>query len=263
MHPSGAFFVFAIIFLAACGPATPPVALQAEAVRSAHALTVIDDNGVRHTLLLAGVTGPDVDAAPDAARRARQALDNQLGSAAFTHQPVGEPDRYGRMPSRVQKAETGDLAQIMVEAGWLMVWPRLGQPADFDRLYVAESRARNANAGAWGEGAFAVRDPDPNRLAQRLDSAQIIEGRVVSTGAARDGRVFVNFGLDWRTDFTAMADAEAAQRFAARDLDLLALEGAVIRVRGWLFDLNGPSIVLDHPAQLEIVDAPTAPTIPR
>jgi hypothetical protein len=150
-----------------------------------------------------------------------------------------------------------------VEAGWLVVWPRLGQEVEFGALYAAEARARDADAGAWGQGAFVVRDPDPNRLAQHLDSAQIVEGRVISTGAARDGRVFLNFGLDWRTDFTAVADEGTAQRFAEAGVDLRSLDGAVIRLRGWLFALNGPAIALDHPAQLEIVDAPTASTIPR
>jgi hypothetical protein len=181
----------------------------------------------------------------------------------LTHIPAGDPDRYGRIPSVARTPEGRDLAVTLVEAGWLMVWPRLRQDVDFDALYAAEARARDADTGAWGEGVFAVRDPDPNRLAQHLDSAQIVEGRVVSTGAARDGRVFLNFGLDWRTDFTAVADEDAAERFGEAGLDLQSLEGAVVRVRGWLFELNGPMITLDHPAQLEIVDAPTAPTISR
>ena len=85
----------------------------------------------------------------------------------------------------------------------------------------------------------------------------------MSTGAARDGRVFLNFGLDWRTDFTAVADEDAAARFSEAGMDLRALEGAVIRVRGWLFALNGPAIALRHPAQIELVDAPAARERPR
>lgn len=263
MHPSGVFWLGSIVLLSACG--SPPAAETAgvEQIRSAHSITILDAQGEAQTLLLAGVTGPDRDAAPDAARRARAALERQIGAGAVSHSPAGEPDRYGRLPSTVRTPAGSDLAVALVEAGWVMVWPRLGQDVEFDVLYAAEARARDAGAGAWEQGVFAVRDPDPNRLAQNLDSAQIIEGRVISTGAARDGRVFLNFGLDWRTDFTAVADEDAVERFAEAGLDLRALEGAVVRVRGWLFALNGPTIALDHPAQLEIVDAPTASTISR
>jgi len=263
MHPSGVLLFSSIMLLSACGSAPPAETSAVEQIRSAHAITILGDDGQAQTLLLAGVTGPDRDAAPAAARRARAALERQIGSGGLSHSPAGDPDRYGRIPSAVRATDGSDLAVTLVEAGWLMVWPRLGQEADFDTLYAAEARARETNAGAWGEGAFAVRAPDPNELAQHLDSAQIVEGRVVSTGAARDGRVFLNFGLDWRTDFTAVAEEDAAQRFTEAGRDLQALEGAVIRVRGWLFELNGPTLALDHPAQLEIVDAPTASTIPR
>jgi micrococcal nuclease len=263
MHPSGVFCFSSLIFLAACGSAPPTETAAIEQVRSAHSVTILDDAGQAQTLLLAGVTGPDLDAAPEAARRARAALEAEIASAVLTHLPVGDRDRYGRIPSVVRTPDGDDLAITLVEAGWLVVWPRLGQDADFAALFGAEARARAAEAGGWGEGAFAVRDPDPNGLAQQLDSAQIVEGRVVSTGAARDGRVFLNFGLDWRTDFTAVADEEAVERFAEAGVDLGSLEGAVIRIRGWLFELNGPTIALNHPAQLEIVDAPTASTISR
>ncbi len=263
MHPSGVFLFSSVILLAACGPGPSTQMAAVEQIRLAHSITILDDEGQAQILLLAGVTGPDRDAAPDAARRARAALEERTGAMSLSHSRAGDPDRYDRLPSVVRTPDGGDLAESLVQAGWLMVWPRLGQEIDFDALYAAETRARAANAGAWGEGAFAVRDPDPNRLAQHLDSAQIIEGRVISTGAARDGRVFLNFGIDWRTDFTAVADEDAAERFAANGTDLQSLDGAVIRVRGWLFELNGPTIALDHPAQIELVDAPQARERPR
>ncbi len=260
MHRSG---VFLLLFLTSCGQAPPPQVSPVEDVRSAHALTILDAQSEPQTLLIAGTRAPDDEVAPEAAREARAALDQLLAHGQVTHSPAGEPDRYSRTPSQVTLGNGDDLGRVMVERGWLMVWPRLGQEADFPLLYAAEANAREAQAGAWARGDFAVRDTDPNRLAQRLDSAQIIEGRVISTGTARDGRVFVNFGLDWRTDFTAVADGDAAARFVEAGVDLRALEGTVIRVRGWLYELNGPSLALQHPAQIELVDAPTARELPR
>ncbi len=251
------------IFLAACGQTSSSEPAVLEQVRSVQSISITDDEGQEQTLLIAGVRGPDRDASPDAARQARQVVDDLLDQAELSHQAVGDPDRYNRIPSRVTLGEDLDLARTLVDAGWVMVWPRVGQDVPYDALLEAEATARAAGSGAWGQGVFTVRDPDPNRLAQHLDSAQIVEGRVIDVGSARDGRVFVNFGLDWRTDLTAVADEDAVERFNEAGLDLQDLEGTIIRVRGWMFELNGPSITLSHPAQIEVVDAPPKPELPR
>ncbi len=261
MHRSGVFLLAA--FLLSCSGPAPEQPAVVERARSVHSLSITDIDGARQTLLIAGIQGPDRDQAPDAAIQARAALDALIEDAAITHSPVGEPDRYGRIPSAIMLGDGSNLAVTLIEQGWALAWPREGQEIDLGSLYDAEASARDADAGAWALGAFSIRDTDPNRLAPHLDSAQIIEGRVISAATARDGRVFLNFGLDWRTDFTAVADEDAVARFNEAGLDLMALEGAVVRVRGWLYELNGPSISLRHPAQIELVDAPQAPTLPR
>jgi hypothetical protein len=75
MHPPSVFLLSSVLLLSACS--APPAAETAgvEQIRSAHALTILDAQGQAQTLLLAGVTGPDRDAAPEAAQRARAALE--------------------------------------------------------------------------------------------------------------------------------------------------------------------------------------------
>jgi hypothetical protein len=41
--------------------------------------------------------------------------------------------------------------------------------------------------------------------------------------------------------------------FTADKLDLLALKGRGVRVRGYLRDFNGPSMDLTHPEQIEVL----------
>ena len=76
----------------------------------------------------------------------------------------------------------------------------------------------------------------------------------MSATRIRSGRVYLNFGSDWRTDFTVRIDPADASRFETAGMDLLALEGQVIRVRGWVQDENGPMIRVDHPERIELVD---------
>jgi hypothetical protein len=65
------------------------------------------------------------------------------------------------------------------------------------------------------------------------------------------GRVYLNFGADYKTDFTVAIAKKNVKRFA--ELDLLNLTGARVRARGWVEMINGPMIWMDHPGRLEIL----------
>src|SRR5690606_11013395 len=120
-------------------------------------------------------------------------------------------------------------------------------------MLAAESEARAASRGLWALPAFAVRAPDPNALAQELDMFQIVEGVVVSATETRDF-LYLNFGLDYRTDFTVSIAARDLDDIREQGLEPLDLEGARVRVRGWLHAVNGPMIDVTHAAQIEVLD---------
>ena len=67
-------------------------------------------------------------------------------------------------------------------------------------------------------------------------------------------RVYLNFGPDWRTDFTVTLQAKARRLFRKAGLEPLSLEGREIRVRGWLKKFNGPMIEATHPEQIEVLN---------
>jgi len=252
-----------MLIAAACSADVPASErTETASARAAHVLSWTGPDGDLHEAVLAGVLGPHPEFHRSEAAAAQDALEARLAEAdgriGLDPAGGGDEDRYGR---RITMARTGGpggalLQEMLVEEGWLMVWPRAGQTLDFSSMLELEAHARAGRRGAWRSGAFAVRDPDPDRLAQHLDSAQIVEGRVIATGEGRGGRVYLNFGLDWRTDFTVSASRAVRREFEAAGVVLESLDGAVIRVRGWLYEENGPMISLSHPAQLEILDAP-------
>jgi hypothetical protein len=77
------------------------------------------------------------------------------------------------------------------------------------------------------------------------------EGRVRCRVA---GRVFVNFGADYRTDFTIAISARDRRHLSKDGVDPATWTGKQIRVRGWLSRLNGPEVELTHAAQIQIVE---------
>ena len=74
---------------------------------------------------------------------------------------------------------------------------------------------------------------------------------VVRDAAKVRERIYLNFGADFRTDFTVSIDRRDWRTFDRAGVDPLALEGAKIEVRGWLVSRNGPMIEVTHPEQIE------------
>lgn len=164
-------------------------------------------------------------------------------------------DRYDRALAQVHTLRPDGREDIWVQAEMVrlglarvMTWP--GDRVDAPALLELEREARTYGRGLWSHEAYAIRRPDPDPLAQYVDSFQIVEGIITQTAEVR-GQTYLNFGADYRTDFTVTVARKHRKRFA--DMDLLGLEGARVRVRGWIELFNGPMIWLSHPERLEIL----------
>lgn len=209
---------------------------------------------------LAGVQAPPPGDTASRAEARLEALLSAEGEVRLIPAGPGE-DRYGRTIAHVMAGE-GDGAVwvqgVMVEEGLLAAASYADTRERALDLLALEAEARAAGRGGWGSGDFEVLDPDPNGLAQRLDSRVIVEGRVIDVSPPIRGRVYVNFGLDWRSDFTAVIPTDALDLFEDAQLEPAGLEGARVRVRGWLYEENGPMVRIDHPEAIELVDAPEA-----
>jgi micrococcal nuclease len=64
--------------------------------------------------------------------------------------------------------------------------------------------------------------------------------------------IYLNFGTDWRTDFTVRV-RHAALAGALGGIDLEGLAGRTVEVRGVVLEAGGPLIELSHPEQLQVL----------
>ena len=85
------------------------------------------------------------------------------------------------------------------------------------------------------------------------DRFELVEGRVLDVATVRN-RTYVNFGDDWRSDFTLNLASSARKLFEREGFDLEGLEGRRVRARGWIKFYNGPMIDITHPEQIEILE---------
>ena len=87
-----------------------------------------------------------------------------------------------------------------------------------------------------------------DRARSVLDRFAIVEGRVLSVSRGFRSN-FVNFGEDWREDFTVYLRRGRISRTFPPE----TLEGQRVRVRGWVYFSNGPAIDLADPLYLELL----------
>jgi micrococcal nuclease len=167
-------------------------------------------------------------------------------------------DRHGRALAQVMVS--GDapvwVQQAMLEKGQARVYSFPDNRSCLPELMAAETRARTAGLGIWGDSYYRVRRADrPADLAKLAGHYELVEGRVLS--AERLGaQVFLNFGRYYKEDFTAVNDVRALRLFADAGIDPSKLGNALVRVRGWIDDRDGPRIAITHPEQIELLAIP-------
>ena len=188
------------------------------------------------------------------AKEAREALLNLALGQTITLHYAGQPeDRYGRLLAQVETDNGSWLQREMISRGMARVYSFADNRGSILELLAAEKIARSENRGLWAKPAYTLRSAEPEGLMTDLGTFQIVEDVVRNTARVR-GRVFLNFGEDYRTDFTATIAPEDMDVFEAGGFDHGAYENKKIRVRGWLTSFNGPSMELDHPEQIELVE---------
>ena len=161
---------------------------------------------------------------------------------------VGKRDRYGRLPVFALRDGSSEQERLLREGGALAMAVRL-PPACRERLAAAETEARRAKKGLWRRSP--VERAADRTLGDRVNRFALVEGRVVSVGD-RERALYLNFGANWRDDFTVFLNRKDFRRHPEWLRILSAASGRTVRVRGWLEDRGGPFMRVRDVAQIEI-----------
>lgn len=191
------------------------------------------------------------------ANEAKQALaDMTLGKSLGLSFGGARRDRYGRWLAHlhvIEGAAPGLWVQgEMLRIGMARVYSFPDNRALVKDMLALERDARANGRGIWSNPFYHILNPNVDVLSQKLGTFQLIEGRVLDAAKVK-GTVYLNFGADWRTDFTISIPREALKLFEVDGVDPLSLIGESVRVRGWLIKRNGPMIRATHPEQIELL----------
>ncbi len=125
-------------------------------------------------------------------------------------------DRYGRLMAQafvVNGKERVWVEGRLASEGLARIISSWDNRACARELLALENRAREAGKGLWGTGFFAVRSAAAEAVLTGLArNYEIVEGQVQNVAEIK-GKVYINFGRNWRQDFTAFVSRKSAKLF--------------------------------------------------
>jgi micrococcal nuclease len=159
-------------------------------------------------------------------------------------------DRHDRLLAHLFTEDGTWVQAALLTAGFARVYSFPDNRALVREMQVRERRAQAAVRGIWAHPYYAVLDPAAS--ARHLDQFALVVGRVSDVAVVK-GRTFLNYGSDWRSDFTISIAPRDWFRFNEAGISPDDYLGRRIRVRGWLKSRNGPMIDVTHPEQIEVL----------
>ncbi|MCH8111490.1 MAG: thermonuclease family protein [Proteobacteria bacterium] len=186
------------------------------------------------------------------ARDAKAALEDlTLGRRVTLSYGGRRTDRYGRALAHLRDEDGLWIQGELLRRGLARVYTFSDNTARSARMLALEDETRRAGGGVWTLDYYHVLTPEETGSA--IGTFQLVEGRVVDAAKVR-GRAYLNFGPDYRSDFTITISPKDMRTFRRAGVDPTAFEGRRVRVRGWLTSLNGPMIEVTHPEQIEVLE---------
>ncbi|GLQ08037.1 hypothetical protein GCM10007924_32590 [Sneathiella chinensis] len=160
-------------------------------------------------------------------------------------------NRYGELHGRLLHSGIGWVQHYLVRKG-LGVVSGAGPypPALRTALQKAEDQARQDQVGIWA--AHQPEQRQDHRILLQEGAYQVVEGQVTAVKKNRSW-YYLNFGEDWRTDFTAAISTRYLTRFKEAGLDPEGMHGKRVRLRGKVRPYNGPFMELVHPEQVQVL----------
>jgi micrococcal nuclease len=238
-----------LVFITAC----PAQAAHAGAVTtSATVIRVVDgdtvelDNGQRVRLL--GIDTPEKG--EPMANEASDMLRQLIGSGPVKLISCQEKDPYDRLLSIVWVGNV-NVNMALIREG--MAFPLLIGPCGVpvaDEVLEGASDAARASKGLYsGEVIKIVSHLDADTL---IGSRAMVRGNILSIHKGRKAW-HLNFGDDYRTDFTVVLFEQGRSRFREFGIDPSDLVGAEVLVIGKVKRYNGPEIILRGPDQILVL----------
>lgn len=161
----------------------------------------------------------------------------------------GRKNRLGHSIAHIVRADNDTWVQgMLLSLGVARTRTSDHNPDMASQMMTLESAARRNKSGIWEIAEYTVLSPE--QAVKHIGSYQIIEGHIKSSSMHKN-RLYLNFGNNWREDFTVSISAFDLKKFTRQQIFPKDWNGKKIRVRGWIESYNGPYMKIDHPQRFE------------
>ena len=163
----------------------------------------------------------------------------------------GRTNRMGYKLAHLERKEDGTWVQgALLANGFARIRPSADNTEMAVQMLKIQHDAQLAKRGIWADTRYAPHTPETASLV--TGGYGVIEG-VVRANAMAQNVVYLNFGPDWKTDFSVGIKPEVRRAMAKTGFNPLSFSGKKIRVQGWVENYNGPYINLVHPVWIEVL----------
>lgn len=170
-------------------------------------------------------------------------------------------DQYGRLLGHVYLLPgRGWVNATLVRDGFAHVYTFADNAMYPKELLDYENQARVAKRGLWALPQWQLRDAARCCADEDIGTFKVVEGKVWDATWVKNRqykRTYLNFGRNWRTDFSVVIDGKDEKYFRQAGIKSRLLtdyyNGKRVRLHGYLQPVNGTLMRVTHPAQIEVL----------
>ncbi len=162
---------------------------------------------------------------------------------------VDKTDTYGRMLGYCFVGDTF-VNNELIKKGLAVLYTR---PPDvkYTKLFIkSQDYARRTRKGLWGN----YKPVSSSEAYKFINQIRRVRGKVLSTYKSKKA-VHLNFGKDYKTDFTVIIFNDCLKFFTAKNIEPQAFyKGKEVEVWGKIRKYNGPEIIVSTPYQIKVLN---------
>ena len=161
---------------------------------------------------------------------------------------VQKKDKYNRLLAYCF-TDTDFVNAKLLEEGYGLLYTLPPNVKYVDLFVKLQKEARQNNRGLWAADEVVS-------LAQAskfIGKVKTVEGKVLSVRENKK-TIFLNFGKDHKTDFTAVIFKNNLGAFISEKQSPFKLKNKTVRIFGLIKEYNGPEIIIQDPSQIEVVE---------
>jgi micrococcal nuclease len=179
---------------------------------------------------------------------ARNRLLELAGGKVVELRTCSERDQYDRMLAVVMIEGGLNVNITLLEEGLAvpMLIPPCGKMVTSQVLRAAEA-AIGAGRGIYSRAGYRIVNHEA--AGEHIGQRAVVRGKITALHKGKKAW-HLNFGDDWRTDFTAVLFSEGRLRFEALGVNPEDLVGREVLVLGLVKSYNGPEIIVRGPEQI-------------